>query len=635
MLRKLISFDALSEIEGKSLSNAGYELAEASSYLSDLLDKDSLELHCYNANDVYYQTNEGNYIHAEYKLNNNEIELKNIEEVVVDEESQSQARRKVLHNMLESLLNNDENRAKENLRTVIEMMVPKMKFLKGEKEKSAMDKKACNVKGNLKEGSDVWGSGTKDTARSLAAKKGHRNNPNQAKEGWKKRRSHKSKIEAEHRKSGWRAADKKVNQLQKAGQKRVRIKGKRYDEMALVANHVLQYIEVTANGPIFESAQVRHDELQNVVAVKLPTAKIRNEGKLLALKWDTLKTDVKSIREQAQGLAANEDFQKLVSLLKRSNNVSDNEKLEENLHNIVGQFPHVLYLTQTELAKVIGEALSAVGTNNYDDRICNFMAEGILHTAMSSYPERVARIVSLANANIAESEDKYEAFQSAVKNFYPQLDEQMNVKREVFEDLHSTFMDLRREALELNSDVLRKHASDYIAAIEDVLDGKAQPSLALAEEAAAYIKLLGETNLDSQSWDVVKKPHRTDNGDHPDMAKKAGHSYKPSADFSGDWGAELPVSDGKNYKGGLDKEMKNAWTKHGSELNNPVAPKAGEFTMKGEKGVDKDADSGLGQWQSSDTWPSMDNPYLLKSVKPHVNSDNRVDDVENNVGVSK
>ena len=640
MLRKLISFDAFSDIEGKSLSNAGYELAEASDYLSEILDKGELALHCYNANNVYYQTNEGSYVHAEYKLNNNEIELKNIEEVVIDEETQTQARRKLLHSMLESLMANDKPRATESFRSVLEMMVPKMKFLKGEKDKSETDKKACNVKSNLKEGADAWGVGSKDTARSAAAKKGHRNNPNQAKEGWKKRRGHKSKIEAEHRKSGWKAADRKVNQLQKAGQKRVRIKGKRYDEMALVADQALQYIEATANGPIMEQVQVRRDDLQNVVAVKLPTSAVRNEGKLLSIKWDTLKTDVKTLREQAQRLASNEDFQKAIASLKRSNNMSENDRLEESLHNIVGQFPHVLYLTQAELAKTIGEALSLVGTSNYDDRICNFMAEGILQTAMVSYPDRVARIASLANANVTESEDRYAAFQDAVKTFYPSVDEKMTVKRKVFEDLHSTFMDLRREALEIDAEVLRKQANDYIAQLEDVLEGKAEPSLALAEEAAAYIKILGETNLDSQEWDVVKTPYRTTVGEHPDMVKKANTSYKPSADFSGDWGDVAPVSDGKNYKNGAAKEMRNkSWGQEGGKdvypsLDNPVVPKAGEYTMKGEPGVDKNSDSGLGQWQSGDTYPSMDNPYLPKSVRKYVNSDNRVDDVENRVGLS-
>ena len=65
-------------------------------------------------------------------------------------------------------------------------------------------------------------------------------------------------------------------------------------------------------------------------------------------------------------------------------------------------------------------------------------------------------------------------------------------------------------------------------------------------------------------------------------------------------------------------------------LSNPHVPKPfGDYTMKGEKGADKDWNNGLDMWQSGDTWPSLQNPYIPKSVKVHVNSDNRVDDQTN------
>jgi hypothetical protein len=53
-------------------------------------------------------------------------------------------------------------------------------------------------------------------------------------------------------------------------------------------------------------------------------------------------------------------------------------------------------------------------------------------------------------------------------------------------------------------------------------------------------------------------------------------------------------------------------------------------TLHGEPGVDKNWESGLAQWQSGDTWGTgLNNPYVPKSVTPHVHSDNRVDDVIN------
>ena len=52
------------------------------------------------------------------------------------------------------------------------------------------------------------------------------------------------------------------------------------------------------------------------------------------------------------------------------------------------------------------------------------------------------------------------------------------------------------------------------------------------------------------------------------------------------------------------------------KLKNPYVPKPyGDWTMKGEKGVDKNA---TGQhhatWQTSDTWPDLQNPYVPKEA---------------------
>jgi hypothetical protein len=49
-------------------------------------------------------------------------------------------------------------------------------------------------------------------------------------------------------------------------------------------------------------------------------------------------------------------------------------------------------------------------------------------------------------------------------------------------------------------------------------------------------------------------------------------------------------------------------------LSNPYIPKPfGDFTMKAEKGVDKD-NSGLSLDSSNDTWPNLKNPYAPKEA---------------------
>ena len=144
-------------------------------------------------------------------------------------------------------------------------------------------------------------------------------------------------------------------------------------------------------------------------------------------------------------------------------------------------------------------------------------------------------------------------------------------------------------------------------------------------------------------WNVVKTPYRTTVGEHPDMAKKAAHPYAPSKDFTGDWGGKLPVSDGKNYKGGGEGKMRDhSWGNLGGSntypsLENPYVPSGGvnTWTLKYEPGVDKTSSASSGQWSSGDTWPSLQNPYVPSAVKKHVNSPNKVDDVESRVGLKQ
>jgi hypothetical protein len=104
------------------------------------------------------------------------------------------------------------------------------------------------------------------------------------------------------------------------------------------------------------------------------------------------------------------------------------------------------------------------------------------------------------------------------------------------------------------------------------------------------------------------------------MAKKASHGYAPSKDFSGNYGDPAPTigQDDMNYKNSKNaKEMRNkAWGQEGGNdvfpnLKNPYVPQPfGTYTMKGEKGVDKDQGNLLSN--SKDTFPSLKNPYVPK-----------------------
>src|SRR5581483_9487505 len=105
-----------------------------------------------------------------------------------------------------------------------------------------------------------------------------------------------------------------------------------------------------------------------------------------------VKMDWKVLREAAKQLSGNQLFCQSVADIKRYNNITDNEALEESIGNLVTKFPEILYLTQEELAKLVGESLDNLGVTNFDDQICNFMSEGILRVAHDAYKDRVSKI---------------------------------------------------------------------------------------------------------------------------------------------------------------------------------------------------------------------------------------------------
>jgi len=651
MRRKLIPYGDLEAIQQESLSNAVHELVEAESIIENILGCGSLSLYCFNDDSVIYETEDGTYIQADFDLSDGQIQLDNIEEVAINEESHDQAMKQVLAGMVEALLEENEPKANTLFKKYLEMAAPKMRFMKGKKAKDEVAKSSCNMRSNMKKvgvNEEVNSSmvkirkGPKDVKRSRRAHVGSRGGASQ-REGWRKRRQ-KTKSGVYDRfkqKLGGRlkAVQKKVAQHKRGGNKNVRVGTIHYDWTELVGN-VIGYIDYVNAGPSLQETKITHNDHGDIVSISLPNSTLRNEAKLLSLKWDTLNVDVKVLREAAMRLAMDENFQKAVADVKRFNNVSANDELTGSIEKLVESFPSVLYLTQEELAHTIGQALRATSQKNFDDEICNFMAEGILRTAFAGYPERVSRIVSLANGTISEDEeDKYARFQSIVGQFYPAVEESIEAKMRVFEDLYDACLECRQLALANDDQLVREEASQWAEELEGVLKGEQKADLDLAEEVAEFLLTIVETNLEMQAWNIVKRPYRTTVGEHPDMAKKAMQSYAPSKDSSGDWGDPAPALDdeGGSYKSGGAAMMRNkSWGNKGGNdvypsLMNPHTLKPyGDYKIKGEKDID--SDSALGNYQGK-TWPNEVNPYIPNDVRVHVNDPNRVDDVENNVGL--
>ena len=593
MKRKLIDFDVFRKIESESLSNAERELVGAEDVLAQALQQEAVSLHCYGDSHVLYETLSDTYIYASYTLDKDAITLEGIEELVVDEEQERQNARGTLRSLVEELIDGNETKAHEIFDDYVGLPVVKRQM---EDARYRAVETKHGVKKKLVKKPRKHYSGARKAAMLRGRKKAARL------KGPAQKRRERQAAERRRHKVGLKMATEVVNQIN------------------TTAQNVLEYVDFRALGPALKESVAKHDEKGNVVALRIPTINVRNEGKILSFNWKTLNHEVKCLRDGSKRLAENTDFCKAVAELKRHNAFDDSDALQESLEGIITQWPNVVYLTQSELAKVVQEALETAGVSAYDDQICDFMAEGILRTAHEIHTESIDKILRLANQTDCQ---EYECFQEAVTQFYPELDESAGVEMQVFYDLYTVVGEIYSQANKDGDEILAEEAQEFLRDLHAVVEGEIEPDVDLAETVAEWVQYLMETNLDTSEWNPSNKVHITTSGDHPRMAQNAGVPYSPKNDFSGDWGDVAPVSDGKNYKGGLASKMRNS--SYGNvgdsetypSLQNPYVPKPfGDYTMKGEPGVDKNHEGGLGQDQGSDTWPSLQNPYVPKAETP-------------------
>ena len=589
MRRKLIKQDAFDAITNESVTNAEYELHEVEEILAKALNKDYLKLRCFNESTVLFETLDGSYVHAGYDVDDDQITFSGMEELIIDHDSRNEKMKSSLSEMIDSLLKDNTAKATDLFQNYLELF--------------------------------SWKEGTKrlvkgDDGYEAKDYKGKKADP----------------FSHDHKTIGERAEEKRNKEDdshadahgKRALEKALKAAGHEVIDAYTVAGNVLEYVEFMKIGPALAETISKTDDSGNVTDLKIPSSRTRNEGKILNFNWKTLNSNVKVLRNGASSLCEDQNFCKACVDLKRQNAVSDNQALEECLENIVSAFPSVLYVTQPELAVLIGESLKYANEKNYDDQTCAFMSEGILRKAHTAYSERVQQILHLASAPKLEDEnaDPYLFFQHVVENFYPTIDERFGLEKKVFADLYESLEGIYKKANRQGDTSLKNETASYLNDLAAVLNNEAKPELALVEEIASWTKHLIETNLETGRWNVSNKSHVTVSGDHPDMSKKAKHPYKPSSDFSGDWGDSAPTigQDSMNYKGGHADEMRSrSWGNSSKEtfpsLKNPYVPSSYDYTMKGEKGVDKDAfGQHHGSWQSSDTWPGLNNPYVPKEA---------------------
>jgi hypothetical protein len=556
--------DVFERLHERSKTVDAKELASAADVLSEVLGT-GLELYSFGEGTVTYKTDRDTYVRSSYNTPRKSVVFENIEEIVVDEKSEEDVSRKTLADMVEAIVAGDKVRADELFTAYIESANIKRKF----KEKFNAEKVKEKIKKNL----PPW----------LAKIK--------------------------------KKDNKKDNKKKKIVIKKKKVVREWYD----LCENVFNYLTYKEYGPVLSESGVKQDSNGNVVALKIPDSKARNEAKVLSFNWKTLSTEIQVLRNKVKTEAKTSAFARGTSDLRDANAASDFAKTEQVIEKFVNRFPGIIYLTQKELSQALGESLQSLGITQFDDNITSFLAEGLLRKATEAFAPKVEKILKASGAVRDKDADFYESFQDAAKVFYSKLDEETRKESQVFVDLYNAVAEAHKIATAERNDMLRNEANILLKDLYDVVRNGAQPNLELANEAAEWLLDLVETNLETSDWDVSNTPYITVNGDNPEMEKKARKSYNPAQDFSGDWGDPAPVSDGSSYKSGGADEMRNhAWGNIGTgfdvypTLQNPYVPKDnGVWTMKEPNAVTDPNPTGEKQ---GDTWPTLQNPYVPKGV---------------------
>lgn len=603
MKRKLISFDAFKKIEEQSFTRTESELIQAEDVLAKTLGVSELKLHSFGESDVTYQTDDGNFVHAVYNIDNEKVILENIEFLVIEQESEKKHSRQIISKMLDSILENNENKATQLFESY--MSTP-------------------SVKRDLNEAVKVGGySLTVGKRKGTSKLKGRRQDPAAVR---KRIASRMKTIKGRSSAQRSRIKEKSKNLVGSGYGKRVyarKIKPSVMKEWLKMCENIMGYIDFKSTGSLLRESAIRTDNSGNVVAVAIPTIQKRNEGKVLDMGLQTIDTTSKVLRGKMKKIHEDQNFVKAMSDLKRYNNISDSNALEETLEAIISRWPDLLYISESELSEQIAVALETAGVNNFDDATCSFMAEAILRTAHHAYSERVRKIGTLAGvksdvtSECKDCQDAYKEFSIVADELFAKIDESVESELRIFSDLYNALHEVHRIAAESGDEATRVDIADFMRECSSILNNRSDVDMTLAEAIADYLADLLESTKEGDAG-IDAKPEISVGGDHS-MTKWNAKQAAVSSNNTGSWKDAAPVSDGKDYDKGFADEMGNNGFSNVSsgdtwpDMKNPYVPKSMMYKMKEKSVLD---DDGLGFTSSGDTWPNLRNPLSLKPVMP-------------------
>ena len=161
MKRKLISYEIFESMNRQSLSNSERELVEAAPLLAKALDLAELELLNFGAESAMYESVDGTYVHANYRIEKDKLAFENIEQLAIDQDTEKNKSRETLSLLVDSLLDNKDEAADHHFENYMKLPITRRSLRegiedlknfkkKGKKAKSSKADKDLDAKGEAK-----------------------------------------------------------------------------------------------------------------------------------------------------------------------------------------------------------------------------------------------------------------------------------------------------------------------------------------------------------------------------------------------------------------------------------------------------------------------------------------------------
>lgn len=589
MKRKLIELDVFERIKNDSLSTAEKEIVESAAYLSRALGLDNLEVSCYGSEDVMFESIDGTYVHANYSIDNGFVTFDNIEQLVINEDSEKTKSKEILSKMLDCVIESKDKEADELFGEWLDLPGTKRIFNEVRKKRVVPKRKGGKIVGYT---TAYWNVNPKKHQKAsvkLARAKGKKIKNKKTPDSVKKLRSMQRK-----------RAHASLGHMVK--------------EWHVLSENVLNYVNYSEFGPVVKEANILRDENDNIKSVKIPTSKNRNNSKVLQFNWKTMSTDMANKRNKMKNVGKDEKFAKDMAKIKKENALSNEKGLEEAIQNAATSWSDVIYLTQDELSNQIKNSLELVEASNYDDSTCDFISEGLLRTIFETYVDRVSKILKISGSKINESaNDAYAEFSNIVNEFYNKVDESLTLEMQMFVDLYEALRGIHQMAQEEDNKELALETANHLDGLLSIINQETEPSLEIASEAANWLYEIVESNLEGLEWET-SEPVMSAKGEHPMIYQNAKNSYAPNSNKTGKY---QPTSDGKESEEAKEELASGGLANVKDEdvypnLNNPYLLKNGNYKIFGEKDIESEGDK-FAHAGSEDTWPDLKNPMQKHS----------------------